>query len=146
MEKSAKHLFIILFCGLAFSLLFFKSHPGINFFLYEVILVISSFIVYLKKGFVQNRIIGVTCLLLTSIALIFNAFGWTVFVNLLSFEVFVGTMMGSQMRSMFNAVRLSFITSFFANSGLFEIWQVKMLSKPNSHEDSSRIYIWESLS
>jgi hypothetical protein len=55
----------------------------------------------------------VTCLLLTSIALIFNAFGWTVFVNLLSFEVFVGTMMESQMRSMFNAVRLSFYNIVF---------------------------------
>jgi hypothetical protein len=65
------------------------------------------------KGFVQNRVIGVTCLLLTSIALIFNASGWTVFVNLLSFGVFVGTMMESQVRSMFNAVRLSFYNIVF---------------------------------
>lgn len=93
------HLPIVLLCALIFSYLFYNANPGINWFIFNALLVGATFIVDHER-ISKLRIVASVALLLSSFSFALNGLTWTFFVSIVSLLVYSGVTAEPHFRSL----------------------------------------------
>lgn len=89
-----------------FVFLFYQSYPGINVLLFEIALVVLTLFIFPKHRFSLSRVIGTSALIITAVAFLWNGSGWSLFVNILCYFLFIGTVIAPITRSLFTNAQL----------------------------------------
>ncbi|HAW19607.1 MAG TPA: hypothetical protein DCX14_05435 [Flavobacteriales bacterium] len=119
--------------------MFLDSLPGINVLLFDIVILGAGAMIYLSSLLSPPRILSSLALLLTSIAMTVNAAGWTFFVHLILFGVFVGVLIAPEARSIVTSVRLGIYNllfswfRFFPDLFRLEVLRIKPIRRFSKH-------------
>lgn len=110
------HVPTVLLCALAFSYLFYEAAPGVNWFIFNALLIGATFIIDHAR-ISKIRIISSIALLLSSLSFALHGLGWAFFVSVISLLVYSGVTAEPYFRSLaltipqsaFNLVTSGFI-------------------------------------
>lgn len=104
--RSSKHLILTILCGLVFSFLYYQSYPGINILIFDVLLILTSIVLFPKNIFNPLRLITAGSMLMLGVAFTITAQGWTLFVHFIVFVAFSGALAAGKVQSMVTIVKL----------------------------------------
>lgn len=90
---------VILFCALAFSYLFYGAGPGINWFIFNCLLIGATFLIDHKR-ISKLRIISSAALFITSLSFALHGMGWSFFVSIIALLVYSGVTAEPYFRSL----------------------------------------------
>ena len=107
--------------------------------LFDIVILGAGAMIYPSSLLSPPRILSSLALLLTSIAMTVNAAGWTFFVHLILFGVFVGVLIAPEARSIVTSVRLGIYNllfswfRFFPDLFRLEVLRIKPIRRFSKH-------------